>query len=243
MDVVIPAIFLAVLCAIGLWYWWSVRKGGISHTSYKSRGIVEQQQQPAVYRTVQVIAQTPQKKDDPISKPLYDGEPLKVTPLGGGRKRELTDTHPPSSGIIDRVERPPRELANPSPYTMHVGDVALAFCVGNRYYDSSKKRVFECIALKGKKARRVAFGILDSIKEDTDFLRENPELAWFKKVRIDNGVETCRRGALRADRQATEDEVAAEFDLLRRFRKSVAEYIPSGSGRVSITIGDKTYTS
>lgn len=99
---------------------------------------------------------------------------------------------------------------------MRDGEVALSFRVGNRYYDKTKNRVFECIALKGKKARLVAFGCLDSIERDLS----NLEDGWgFNKVRTDGGVETCQRGALRADRQATEKEVAAEFEFLRQLRK------------------------
>lgn len=62
---------------------------------------------------------------------------------------------------------------------MRGGEVALAFRVGNRYFDAGKNRVFECIALKGKKARLVAFGCLDSVEKDLAFLKECPELIYF----------------------------------------------------------------
>lgn len=119
------------------------------------------------------------------------------------------------------AQRPPQPQPQrkPSPYTMRDGEVALAFRVGNRYYDAGKNRVFECIALKGKKARLVAFGCLDSVEKDLAFLKECPEFGGFHKVRTDGGVETCQRGALRADRQATEKEVADEFEFLRQLRK------------------------
>ena len=131
---------------------------------------------------------------------------------------------PEASARVDRVERPPRDSVpipqgKPSPYTMQAGDVALAFRVGNRYYDNTKNRVFECIALKGKKARLVAFGCLDSVEKDLAFLKECPEFGGFHKVRTDGCVETCQRGALRADRQATEKEVADELEFLRQLRK------------------------
>lgn len=130
-----------------------------------------------------------------------------------------------------------------APYTMQAGEVALAFRVGNRYYDAGKNRVFECIALKGKKARLAAFACLDSVEKELAFLKECPELGRFHKVRTDGGVETCQRGALRADRQATEKEIADELEFLRQLRKREAEYKPSGAVQVSVTIGDKTYTS
>ena len=119
------------------------------------------------------------------------------------------------------AQRPPQPQPQrkPSPYTMQAGEVALAFRVGNRYYDAGKNRVFECIALKGKKARLVAFACLDSVEKELAFLKEWPELGRFHKVRTDGGVETCQRGALRADRQATEKEVAAELEFLRQLRK------------------------
>ncbi len=151
---------------------------------------------------------------------------------------------PEASARVDRVERPPRDSVpipqgKPSPYTMQAGDVALAFRVGNRYYDAGKNRVFECIALKGKKARLVAFSLLDSVEWEKEQLAKYPDAGEFHKVRTIGGVETCQRGALRADRQATEKEVADEFDFLKQLK----EYKPSGAVQVSVTIGDKTYTS
>lgn len=117
------------------------------------------------------------------------------------------------------AQRPPQPQRKPSPYTMQAGDIALAFRVGNRYYDAGKNRVFECIALKGKKARSVAFACLDSVEKELAFLKDSPEFGGFYKVRTDGGAETCQRGALRADRQATEKEVADELEFLRRLRK------------------------
>ena len=130
----------------------------------------------------------------------------------------LREKSTPRRGSVSPVSRRVDQAQGrkPSPYTMQAGDVALSFRVGNRYYDETKNRVFECIALKGKKARLVAFGCLDSIERDLSVLEDG----WgFNKVRTDGGVETCQRGALRADRQATEKEVADELDFLRRLRK------------------------
>ena len=116
------------------------------------------------------------------------------------------------------AQRPPQPQRKPSPYTMQAGEVALAFRVGNRYYDAGKNRVFECIALKGKKARLVAFSLLDSVEWEKEQMAKYHDTGDFHKVRTDGGVETCQRGALRADRQATEKEVAAEFEFLRQLR-------------------------
>ena len=138
-----------------------------------------------------------------------------------------------------KFSRSPQYERKPSPYTMQAGEVALSFRVGNRYYDATKNRVFECIALKGKKARLVAFSLLDSVEWEKEQLAKYPDAGDFHKVRTVGGVETCQRGALRADRQATEKEVADEFDFLKQLK----EYKPSGAVQVSVTIGDKTYTS
>lgn len=127
-----------------------------------------------------------------------------------------------------------QNVGKPSPYTMRNGEVAISFRVGNRYYHTTKNRVFECIALKGKKARLVAFGCLDSVERDLSVVKD---FGGFNKVRTDGGVETCERGAIRADRQATEKEVAEEFDFLRQLRKREADYKPSGTIQVSITSG------
>ena len=119
------------------------------------------------------------------------------------------------------AQRPPQPQTQrkQSPYTMRDGEVALAFRVGNRYYDAVKNRVFECIALKGKKARIVAFSLLDSVEWEKEQMAKYHDTGDFHKVRTDGGVETCQRGALRADRQATDKEVAAEFEVLRQLRK------------------------
>jgi len=151
---------------------------------------------------------------------------------------------PEASARVDRVERPPRDSVpvpqgKPSPYTMRCGEVALAFRVGNRYYDAGKNRVFECIALKGKKARLVAFGCLDSVEKDLAFLKECPEFGGFHKVRTDGGVETCQRGTLRADRQATEKEVADELEFLQRLRKREKKYSPHADFANALTGADK----
>lgn len=114
-----------------------------------------------------------------------------------------------------------------SPYTQKDGEVALAFRVGGRYFDSSKNRVFECAALKGKKARRVLFTCLDRVEEDKAFAKSDPELATFNKVRIVGGVETCERGNLRADRFATEKEVAVELAFLSKLRAGVKRDFPA----------------
>lgn len=136
----------------------------------------------------------------------------------------------------DRRRHAARKERRANPYSLREGELAVAFRVGGKYYNSAKNRVFKCIALKGKRARRVAFGCLDSSEKDLEFLVEH-------KVRTDGGIETCERGAFRANRPATEQEIAAEWDFLRRLRKREAEYKPDGSVRLEITVGDKTYTS
>ena len=139
------------------------------------------------------------------------------------------------------AQRPPQPQPQrkPSPYTMQAGEVALAFRVGDRYYDAGKNRVFECIALKGKKARLVAFACLDSVEKELAFLKEWPELGRFHKVRTDGGVETCQRGALRADRQATEKEVADELEFLQRLRQREKKYSPHADFVNALTGADK----
>lgn len=130
--------------------------------------------------------------------------------------RKMSTPRMAVSPVSRRVEH--ERGRKPSPYTMQAGDVALSFRVGNRYYDETKNRVFECIALKGKKARLVAFSLLDSVEWEKEQIAKYHDTGDFHKVRTDGGVETCQRGALRADRQATEEEVAAEFEFLRQLR-------------------------
>lgn len=103
------------------------------------------------------------------------------------------------SQSVSNVRTPVQTMVANNPYTMGDGEVAVSFRVGCRYFDSTKNRVFECIALNGKRARSVAFGCLDSIECDKSLLKD---FGGFKKTRIDGGAETCERGALRADRPA-----------------------------------------
>lgn len=105
-----------------------------------------------------------------------------------------------------------------NPYSLQEGELAIAFRVGGRYYNSVKNRVFECIGTRGKRARQVYWSCLDDVESSRALMRE-PELGGFVKVRIDDGVETCERGAFRADRPATEKEIADEREFLRDLRR------------------------
>lgn len=108
-----------------------------------------------------------------------------------------------------------------NPYTQKDGEVALAFRVGGRYYHAGKNRVFECIAVKGKRARSVFFSALDAIERNRAWIEDDKKygiVEGFNKVRIEGGVETADRSNLRADRFATDAEVAEELDFLKGIR-------------------------
>lgn len=160
--------------------------------------------------------------------------------LGGSAPLKMTKRE--ASSLIDelliqkevrRMEIAQRRVERRRQYT-GVGEVAVSFRVGCRYFDSTKNRVFECIALKGKRARSVAFGGLDSIERDKSLLKD---FGGFKKTWIDGGAETCERGALRADRQATEREVAGELDFLRKLRQREKDYKPDVSFKEELSGG------
>ena len=141
---------------------------------------------------------------------------------------------------VSNERKPVQTMVANNPYTMGDGEVAVSFRVGCRYFDRTKNRVFECIALKGKRVRSVAFGCLDKVEEDKAALRgvDRELYTWmWHKVRIDGGAETCERGALRADRQATESEVAGELDFLRKLRQREKDYKPGVSFKVEISGG------
>lgn len=110
MSAAIIALFIAVPCALGVWLWWSMRKIGGTRTSYKSRRVSHSPQ-----RFGKIQGETTHKdytdgsaqsKSDPPKVPLYNGEPLKVTPLGDNRKAQTETT------LVDRVERPPRDISS-----------------------------------------------------------------------------------------------------------------------------------
>ena len=151
--------------------------------------------------------------------------------------RENSTSRRGSAPVPRRVEQ--AQGRKPSPYTMRDGEVALSFRVGNRYYDETKNRVFECVALKGKKARLVAFSLLDSVEWEKEQMAKYHDTGDFHKVRTDGGVETCQRGALRADRQATEKEVADELEFLQRLRQREKKYSPHADFVNALTGADK----
>lgn len=109
MDV-IPLIIIAVPFALGAWLWWIMRGNGGKRTAYKSRRVSHSPQ-----RFGKIQGETTHKdytdgsaqsKSDPPKVPLYNGEPLKVTPLGDNRKAQTETT------LVDRVERPPRDISS-----------------------------------------------------------------------------------------------------------------------------------
>jgi hypothetical protein len=109
-----------------------------------------------------------------------------------------------------------------NPYSLQEGEIAIAFRVGSRYYNGAKNRVFECVGVKGKRARLVFWSCLDDVEGSKAMMLDNlkyGQTSGFVKVRVDDGVETCERGALRANRLATEQEIAREREFLRDLRR------------------------
>lgn len=151
-----------------------------------------------------------------------------IISLGGTPRKGMTKAE--ASTMIDelleakevrRMERARRRVEE-NPYTQKDGEVALAFRVGGRYYHAGKNRVFECIAVKGKRARSVFFSALDAIERNRAWIEDDKKygiVEGFNKVRIEDGVETADRGNLRADRFATNAEVADELEFLKGLRE------------------------
>lgn len=144
------------------------------------------------------------------------------------RRSKLSDVSIPETTPIKETTK--------KPYTMVGGEVAVSFRVGCRYFDSVKNRVYECIAVKGKRVRSVAFSCLDRVEElKSELLGIDKELySWlWHRVRIVSGAETCERGALRADRQATASEVSEEFAFISRMfeRDDSADHFAGGGCR------------
>ena len=91
------------------------------------------------------------------------------------------------------------------------------FKIGARYYQQNSERVLECFALKGKKQRFAAFTFMNRVKEEKRMLKEFGDTGLvFTKVRVLSGVETCQRGKIRADRFATEEEIAEDIAFEKR---------------------------
>ena len=114
------------------------------------------------------------------------------------------------------------ETKQMEPHTSNDGDLAVSFQKGRRYYNSTKNRVFECIGTTGRKSRRAFFATLDRIEQERAIMLDDlkyGQTSGFQRVRTENGIETCERGAFRANRLATQQEIAAEFEFLREVRK------------------------
>ena len=122
----------------------------------------------------------------------------------------------------DRRRHAARKERRANPYSLREGELAVAFRVGGRYYNSVKNRVFECVGVKGKRARLVFWSCLDDIEGSKALMLDNlkyGQTSGFVKVRIEDGIETCERGAFRANRPATEQEIAHEREFLRDLRR------------------------
>ena len=110
--------------------------------------------------------------------------------------RENSTSRRGSAPVPRRVEQ--AQGRKPSPYTMRDGEVALSFRVGNRYYDETKNRVFECVALKGKKARLVAFSLLDSVEWEKEQMAKYHDTGTF--TRCARTAELRRANVVRSGR-------------------------------------------
>lgn len=116
-----------------------------------------------------------------------------------------------------RVYAPPPKAQNQprNKYSLAEGECAVAFRVGAKYYNMAAGRVMECIAVRGKRSRKALFSWLwcvDAVKHD---FADDPNFNDWNKINIAGGVESCRRGALRADRLATDAEIARDVERNR----------------------------
>lgn len=234
----------AVPCVLGAWLWWSMRENGGNRTSYKSRRVSHSPQ-----RFGKIQGETTHKdytdgsaqsKSDPPKVPLYNGEPLKVTPLGDNRKAQTETT------LVDRVERPPRDYSHalkaqheanaqysgmtpaekPSEgLNKHNSQTLICkqhkeinntfrFIKGERYLLESGT-VYECMGFKGIKNRRVAFSDYGFLEYWPEKRNRHPDyFDWFS-IRYDGDVETCDRGRIRSDCVASNHEADSYAKLLK----------------------------
>lgn len=124
---------------------------------------------------------------------------------------------------VERREREPRtQTPSKPPSAQAEGDV-VAFRVGVRYYGLNSGRVIECLAIKGKTKRFAAFATMNKANEVRELLSAFADTGWgYNKIIIDSGVETCQRGNIRADRLATEAEIAADISAVAKYEKRIA---------------------
>lgn len=80
----------------------------------------------------------------------------------------------------------------------------IQFIKGERY--TSGDRVFECLGLRGIKERRAGFLDFGYLEYSPRRRGEHPDTFFWYVVRIENGVEVCDRGRLRADSIATKQQ-------------------------------------
>lgn len=76
-------------------------------------------------------------------------------------------------------------------------------------------RVMECMGFRGKKERRVGFedyGLLEYFPKKRE---QDPDYYQWFGIRIDNGVEICDRGRIRADKIATKQQ-AKDYTAIRK---------------------------
>lgn len=183
MNTFVLIFCFAVPCVLGAWLWWSMRENGGNRTSYKSRRVSHSPQ-----RFGKIQGETTHKdytdgsaqsKSDPPKVPLYNGEPLKVTPLGDNRKAQTETT------LVDRVERPPRDYSHAlkaqraAEYQSATTFAAIDFETANsRYYSACSLGVvlFE----NGEPAKRDLY----MINPDCNFAPENVAIHGITRAQV-----------------------------------------------------------
>lgn len=113
-----------------------------------------------------------------------------------------------------RASAPPPKAQKPSrnQYSLAEGECAVAFRVGAKYYNAQAGHVMECVEIRGRRSRSAVFSWLWCAEAVRRSVADEPELNDWNRINIAEGVESCRRGALRADRLATDAEIARDVE-------------------------------
>lgn len=185
MASIIPLLLFAVPCVLGAWLWWSVRGNGGKRTSYKSRRVPVSSK-----RAAKIQGETTHK--DYADKTTQAAANTSAT--GADRVERSSDS------VAAIVQHP---MLRPV-----VGDVATVRFEKGAHYLLADGRVMECVGFRGNKERRAAFMDYGELEYWPQKRTEHADYFLWNVIRLDNGVEVCDRGRIRADHLASEQQAA-----------------------------------
>jgi len=117
-----------------------------------------------------------------------------------------------------------RAQAPMQPSMVQSSDDGVVHFVKRSRYVVVENRVYECMGFRGKKERRVAFYDFGELEYWPKKRNDHPDYYFWYLVKIENGVEVCDRGRLRADSIASTQQADDYAKMIREREDSNRAY-------------------